>query len=129
MGVYPFMYGTTQDFKPVVDGIIAAGLKPPYNWDEYASHFFAHAESLVSQAKESQNKEKASELFMYVLPSPSSFDSNSLLGHFSFPFTSGGPQHYTVLRGSQPRALGSSKPLGQKVKRLHLQVSKLRSIP
>ncbi|KAI1364574.1 Alpha/Beta hydrolase protein [Xylaria arbuscula] len=64
MGVYPFMYGTTQDFEPVVNSITAAGLKPPYDWDEYASHFFARAESLVSQAKQSQNKEKASELFM-----------------------------------------------------------------
>ncbi|KAI0521374.1 Alpha/Beta hydrolase protein [Xylaria bambusicola] len=64
MGVYPFMYGTSQDFEPVVKSIIAAGLKPPYNWDEYASHFFAKAAELVSQAEASQERDEASELFM-----------------------------------------------------------------
>ncbi|KAI0423296.1 Alpha/Beta hydrolase protein [Xylaria grammica] len=63
-GIYPFMYGTTQDFEPVVNEIIAAGLKPPYNWDEYASHFFAQAHGLVTQAVNSQDKQRASELFL-----------------------------------------------------------------
>lgn len=60
------MYGTTQDFQPVVDSIVAAGLKPPYDWDEYASHFFAQAHDLVAQATDSQDKKRASELFLYV---------------------------------------------------------------
>ncbi|KAI0427220.1 Alpha/Beta hydrolase protein [Xylaria sp. FL1042] len=63
-GVYPFMYGTTKDFEPVVKDIIAAGLKPPYDWDEYASYFFAQAHSLVARAINSQDKMETSELFM-----------------------------------------------------------------
>lgn len=73
-GIYPFMYGTTQDFEPVAREIIAAGLKPPYNWDEYASYFFVQAHDLVTEAMNSQDENKASELYMYVRPSlPVSF--------------------------------------------------------
>ncbi|KAI3328204.1 Alpha/Beta hydrolase protein [Ustulina deusta] len=63
-GIYPFMYGTTQDFEPVAREIIAAGLKPPYNWDEYASYFFVQAHDLVTEAMNSQDENKASELYM-----------------------------------------------------------------
>ncbi|KAI1288910.1 Alpha/Beta hydrolase protein [Xylaria venustula] len=63
-GIYPFMYGTTEDFQPVVDAIIAAGLKPPYNWDEYASFFFPQARSLIDRARNAQDKDEASELYM-----------------------------------------------------------------
>ncbi|KAI0970116.1 Alpha/Beta hydrolase protein [Xylaria arbuscula] len=63
-GIYPFMYGTTEDFEPVVNEIIAAGLKPPYNWDEYASFFFPHARSLADRARDSRDDDEASELYM-----------------------------------------------------------------
>ncbi|KAI1202292.1 Alpha/Beta hydrolase protein [Nemania serpens] len=63
-GVYPFMFGTTLDFEPVAEKMIAAGLKPPYDWDEYASYFFIQAHRLVVQAASSREKEKASELFL-----------------------------------------------------------------
>lgn len=67
MGVYPFMFGTTKDFQPVVDSIVAKGLKRPYDWDEYAQCFFPKAEELVAQAKAAEdegNQEKASELYL-----------------------------------------------------------------
>ncbi|CAJ2513474.1 Uu.00g015930.m01.CDS01 [Anthostomella pinea] len=67
MGVYPFMFGATKDFQPVVDSIVAKGLKEPYDWDEYAQCFFPKAEELVSSAEAAENegdKEKASELYL-----------------------------------------------------------------
>ncbi|KAI1076743.1 yellowish-green 1-like protein [Whalleya microplaca] len=67
MGVYPFMFGATKDFQPVVDVIVQKGLKRPYDWDEYAQCFFPKAEELVAQAKvaeEEGNLEKASELYL-----------------------------------------------------------------
>ncbi|KAI1339548.1 yellowish-green 1-like protein [Xylariaceae sp. FL0016] len=67
MGVYPFMFGATKDFQPVVDDIVAKGLKPPYDWDEYAQCFFPKAEELVGSAKAAEsegNREKASELYL-----------------------------------------------------------------
>lgn len=60
------MFGTTADFEPVVEKMIAAGLKPPYDWDEYASYFFIQAHRLVVRAASSHEKEKASELFLCV---------------------------------------------------------------
>ncbi|KAJ8123883.1 hypothetical protein ONZ43_g271 [Nemania bipapillata] len=71
-GIYPFMFGTTADFEPIAEKMIAAGLKPPYDWDEYASYFLAAAHRLTVEAAASINKEKASELFMYVEYSPRS---------------------------------------------------------
>lgn len=68
-GVYPFMFGATKDFQPVVDEIVAAGLKPPYDWDEYAGYFLPSAAGLAGQAEEAErggDKEKASELYLYV---------------------------------------------------------------
>ena len=45
-----------------------AGLKEPYDWDEYAQFCFPKAEELVSGAEKGEkegNKEKASELYLY----------------------------------------------------------------
>ncbi|KAK7975815.1 hypothetical protein PG989_014278 [Apiospora arundinis] len=67
MGVYPFMFGATKDFQPVVDEIIQKDLKEPYDWDEYAQCFFPKAEELVSAAitaEKEGNKPKASELYL-----------------------------------------------------------------
>ncbi|KAI2616548.1 yellowish-green 1-like protein [Hypoxylon sp. NC1633] len=67
MGIYPFMFGAAVDFQPVVDTIIAKGLKRPYNWDEYAQCFFPKAEELVARAKTAEDeghREKASELYL-----------------------------------------------------------------
>ncbi|KAL7628238.1 hypothetical protein AAE478_002437 [Parahypoxylon ruwenzoriense] len=68
MGVYPFMFGAIADFQPVVDSIVAKGLKRPYDWDEYALCFFPKAEQLVARARaaeeEERNQEKASELYL-----------------------------------------------------------------
>lgn len=61
------MFGTITDFQPVVDDIIAKGLKRPYDWDEYAQCFFPKAEELVARAEAAQNEgnlEKASELYL-----------------------------------------------------------------
>ncbi|GAP82930.1 putative conidial pigment biosynthesis protein ayg1 protein [Rosellinia necatrix] len=58
------MFGATQDFQPVVDAIVAAGLKPPYRWDEYASHFLAPADRLVDRASRAADRDEASELFL-----------------------------------------------------------------
>ncbi len=44
-------------------------MKEPYDWDEYASNFFPKAEELAQQAAEAEKageKEKASELYLYV---------------------------------------------------------------
>ncbi|KAI0171989.1 yellowish-green 1-like protein [Hypoxylon sp. FL1284] len=67
MGVYPFMFGSITDFQPVVDDIIAKGLKRPYDWDEYAQCFFPKAEELVARAKVAEYQgdlQQASELYL-----------------------------------------------------------------
>ncbi|KAK8085395.1 alpha/beta-hydrolase [Apiospora hydei] len=67
MGVYPFMFGATKDFQPVVDEIIKRDLKKPYDWDEYAQCFFPKAEELVAEASSAEkdgDKPKASELYL-----------------------------------------------------------------
>ncbi|KAK4447315.1 Alpha/Beta hydrolase protein [Podospora aff. communis PSN243] len=67
MGVYPFMFGCLADFEPVAQSIIAAGLKPPYDWDVYASHFIPQAHKLLAVADEALSngeKEKASEYYL-----------------------------------------------------------------
>lgn len=94
MGVYPFMFGATKDFQPVVDEIIQVSrlascnnysyprcpstetsisiqkdLKEPYDWDEYAQCFFPKAEELVAEAtsaEKSGDRPKASELYLWV---------------------------------------------------------------
>jgi len=45
------------------------GQKPPYDWDKYAQAFFPKAEELAAEAEKAEqegNKEKASELYLYV---------------------------------------------------------------
>lgn len=67
MGVYPFMFGSINDFEPVVEKIIAADLKEPYDWDEYASFYFPKAEELATRAAEAEKageKDKACELYL-----------------------------------------------------------------
>ncbi|RMZ79235.1 hypothetical protein DV737_g3496, partial [Chaetothyriales sp. CBS 132003] len=67
LGVYPFMFGTIKDFEPVVQEIIKAGLKEPYDWDELAQKFFPKAEELAQIAAEAEKageKEKASEYYL-----------------------------------------------------------------
>ena len=44
-------------------------MKEPYDWDVYAATFFPHAETLEANAQAAAvegNKEKASELYLYV---------------------------------------------------------------
>ncbi|KAF1931653.1 alpha/beta-hydrolase [Didymella exigua CBS 183.55] len=67
MGVYPFMFSTAADFKPIVEQLTARGFKEPYNWDEYANVHFPQAEHLTSIAKEAEQNgemEKASEYYL-----------------------------------------------------------------
>ena len=69
MGVYPFMFGCVKDFQPVVDELVAQGQKEPYDWDAYAKVFFPKAEELTAEADaalKEGNKEKASELYLWV---------------------------------------------------------------
>ena len=86
MGLYPFMFGSTQDFEPIVaemaqvtgtvrccsSGCLMAvqkDMKEPYNWEDYAHVFFPQAEELVGRAAEAEKageKEKACELYLYV---------------------------------------------------------------
>ncbi|ORY61681.1 Alpha/Beta hydrolase protein [Pseudomassariella vexata] len=66
-GVYPFMFGCTKDFQPVIDEIIKKNLKEPYDWDQYAECFFPKARELAEAAEFAEkdgNKEKASELYL-----------------------------------------------------------------
>jgi pimeloyl-ACP methyl ester carboxylesterase len=67
MGVYPFMFGSIADFEPVVEAIVAKGLKEPYDWDEYASMFFPKAYALAARAEKAEAEgklEEASELYL-----------------------------------------------------------------
>jgi hypothetical protein len=70
MGVYPFMFGAAKDFEPVVQSIVDAGMKEPYDWDAYAKMYFPKAEELARIAEEAEKngeKEKASEYYLYVI--------------------------------------------------------------
>lgn len=67
MGVYPFMFSCLADFTPIAEAITAAGLREPYNWDEYASFFFPKAEELTATAEAALaagEREKAAEYFL-----------------------------------------------------------------
>ncbi|KAK4933847.1 hypothetical protein LTR66_015865 [Elasticomyces elasticus] len=85
MGVYPFMFSSAPDFEPVVESLMKvcwsqrtltsiqadrkrqADLKEPYDWDEYASHYFPQAQKLTATAEEAEKngeKEKASEYYL-----------------------------------------------------------------
>jgi hypothetical protein len=71
MGIYPFMLGTSIDFEGIVDKMDAAGMKEPYDWDQYASFFIPKAEELEAKAVEAEKngeKAKASEYYQHVPP-------------------------------------------------------------
>ncbi|RDA91807.1 hypothetical protein CP533_2834 [Ophiocordyceps camponoti-saundersi (nom. inval.)] len=64
MGVYPFMFGSAADFKPVFSDLIKRGVKEPYDWDDWAEAFFPLAEALSDTADKAEaegDKDKASE--------------------------------------------------------------------
>jgi hypothetical protein len=49
-------------------------MKEPYDWDEYAQCFFPKAEELAQRASEAEKageKDKATELYLFVDPSTS----------------------------------------------------------
>lgn len=63
------MFGCVKDFQPVVDELVRQDQKEPYDWDAYAKVFFPKAEELTKEADtalKEGNKEKASELYLYV---------------------------------------------------------------
>lgn len=67
MGVYPFMFGTIKDFEGIIESGTKAGLKEPYNWDEYAETFLPKGKELKEKAEAAEkegDKEKASEYYM-----------------------------------------------------------------
>ncbi|KAF2808067.1 alpha/beta-hydrolase [Mytilinidion resinicola] len=67
MGVYPFMFGTTKDFQPIVDELVKQDFKEPYDWDAYAQVYFPKAEELTKIAEEAEKAgeiEKASEYYL-----------------------------------------------------------------
>lgn len=68
-GIYPFMFGSIEDFQPIAEHIIAKGLKEPYDWDEYASCFFGTAEQLGQTAAVAQQEgdtDKARDYYLLV---------------------------------------------------------------
>lgn len=67
MGIYPFMFGSIQDFQPIVDSLIAQDMKEPYDWDAYCQTFFPKAEELVERAVDAEkrgSRDEASELYL-----------------------------------------------------------------
>ena len=65
MAIYPFMDGNVADFEPVFAKI--GDMRPPYDFDAYATAFFPTAESLTKEAEaaeDSGNKEKARDLYL-----------------------------------------------------------------
>lgn len=51
MGVYPFMFSTIADFKPVIQNMTERNFCEPYDWDAYAKAHFAQAEYLSHLAQ------------------------------------------------------------------------------
>lgn len=67
MGIYPFVDAKFEDFEPVFSSLIESNLRPPYDFDAYASSFFPTAERLEQQAhaaQEANNLPQASELYL-----------------------------------------------------------------
>lgn len=67
MGVYPFMFGTADDFTPIVKELTERNFAEPYNWDEYAKVYFPQAEHLARIAQDAEHNgetEKASEYYL-----------------------------------------------------------------
>lgn len=65
MAIYPFMDGNIADFEPIFAKI--GDMRPPYDFDAYASAFFPTAEALTKEAgtaEESGNRDKARELYL-----------------------------------------------------------------
>ena len=63
------MLGTARDFEGIVEKMDKAGMKEPYEWDQYASFFIPKAEELEALAVEAEKngeKAKASEYYQYV---------------------------------------------------------------
>ena len=52
MAIYPFMDGDVTDFEPIFAKI--GDMRPPYDFDAYASAFFPTAESLTNQAESAE---------------------------------------------------------------------------
>ena len=55
-------------------------MKEPYDWDEYAPFYFPQAEALAKQASEAEKageKDKASELYLFVVCLPSARNHDS----------------------------------------------------
>jgi hypothetical protein len=54
------MLGTARDFEGIVEQMSKAGMKEPYDWDQYASYFMPKAKQLEDAAIEAEkNGEKA----------------------------------------------------------------------
>ena len=67
MGIYPFMFGSIQDFEPIAQEIIKAGLHEPYDWDTYASFFFPKASALLATAAAAESSGEAAKASEYYL--------------------------------------------------------------
>ena len=65
IGVYPFMDGDVKDFEPVFAKI--GHMRPPYDFDAYASSFFPTAEALTKEADAAEktgDKDAARNLYL-----------------------------------------------------------------
>ena len=65
MAIYPFMDGDIADFEPIFDKI--GDMRPPYDFDAYASAFFPNAENLTKDAETAEasgNLEEARNLYL-----------------------------------------------------------------
>ena len=61
------MDGKLEDFEPVFNKLIEADTRPPYDFDNYANHFFPAAEALVGKAhatERSSDHSQASALYL-----------------------------------------------------------------
>lgn len=54
MGIYPFMDANLSDFEPIFNQLIALNLRPPYDFDTFASTFFPTGEALSTRAAAAQ---------------------------------------------------------------------------
>jgi hypothetical protein len=99
-------------------------MKEPYDWDEYAQCFFPKAEELAQRASEAEKageKEKASELYLFVICSASSENLDSPL--------LGGALPSGVSRDSRIPDQQSRSMLGKRAKRSSTRVPRESQIP
>ena len=61
IGVYPFGDGKLEDFEPVFNQLIESDIRPPYDFDAYASSFFPAAEALVEKARAAEKSSDVSQ--------------------------------------------------------------------